>query len=147
MKEKTLFVAPIKPLLTYEVAKSIHSDEIHLHELIKLHEKHGGNPEIDGVVSVDVTDNSGKYPRYKLLFPDGFIDYVRIDHFDKYYKLTTKNDLKQGLEIFEPEEKSINFNITVNIKEGIDIEETIKEVSETIKYGLNKGVTRSFGNI
>lgn len=62
----------------YEIA-------IYQWELQDLHLEHGGSPEIVGVVTIDATQVARQFPRYKLLFPDGFVDYARLDNFDKWY--------------------------------------------------------------
>ncbi|WP_211747929.1 hypothetical protein [Paenibacillus sp. Marseille-Q4541] len=53
--------------------------------LIDRHAQWGGYPTIVGVVSIDATKNTINIPHYKLLFPNGNVDYARVDNFNRFY--------------------------------------------------------------
>lgn len=78
MGEYQVYVKPKEPVTTnYE-----HNE---LLWTIKSNFKsNGGIPTIVGVVYVR------KEIRYKVEFPNGMIDYFRLDNFDKFYELTTE---------------------------------------------------------
>ncbi|PYE51485.1 hypothetical protein HUB98_05680 [Paenibacillus barcinonensis] len=88
MNEGIVRVVPKEPLLGKDIAEK-HGYEVNnaLWSLKESHHTHGGSPVIVGVVTVNGSMKSRSIPRYKLMFPDGFIDYARIDNFDTFYTL------------------------------------------------------------
>ena len=54
--------------------------------LVDHHADQGGSPEIVGVVSINATKNTINIPHYRLRFPNGTIDYARVDNFNVYYE-------------------------------------------------------------
>ncbi|GAV11474.1 hypothetical protein [Paenibacillus sp. NAIST15-1] len=92
MAEGVVRAVPKEPLIGEEIA-SKHGYEINnaLWQLKAFHTEHGGSPVITGVVTLDATIRSRTVPRYKLLFPDGFIDYAKVDNFDTFYILVPES--------------------------------------------------------
>ena len=88
MNEGIVKVLPKEPLIGKVIAEK-HGYEVNeaLWRLKQLHQEHGGSPVISGVVTIDATIKSNTIPRYKLLFPDGFVDYAKIDNFHTFYTL------------------------------------------------------------
>ncbi|WP_124115335.1 hypothetical protein [Paenibacillus xylanexedens] len=88
MNEGIVRAVPREPLMGAKIAEK-YGYEVNnaLWSLKELHSKHGGSPVITGVVTIDVSTRSKTVPRYKLLFPDGFVDYAKIDNFDTFYTL------------------------------------------------------------
>lgn len=93
MVEGKVFVKVKEPLLGIDICKT-HGYETNnaLWEAKTLHKKHGGNPVIVGVVTLTGGSRISKtVPRFKLLFPDEHIDYVRLDTFDRFFTLVPDN--------------------------------------------------------
>jgi|GEM_PF-4331192 len=88
MNEGIVRVVPREPLMGSDIAEK-YGYEVNnaLWTLKAFHSKHGGSPLISGVVTIDTSTRSQTVPRYKLLFPDGFVDYAKIDNFDTFYTL------------------------------------------------------------
>ncbi|WP_431785955.1 hypothetical protein [Paenibacillus lactis] len=62
------------------------TDENKKHKLQERFYSRGGNPEVVGVVTYQLGSRKTKItPSYKLLFPDGTIDYISLQNFDKFY--------------------------------------------------------------
>lgn len=91
MTEGRVFAVAKKPLLSRESAyENGYKANIAHWKMYDLHTLHGGSPVIVGVVTIDMTQSSRQFPRYKLLFPDGFVDYARLDNFDQWYDMITE---------------------------------------------------------
>ncbi|WP_145413444.1 hypothetical protein [Paenibacillus xylanexedens] len=88
MNEGIVRVVPREPLMGADIAEK-YGYEVNnaLCAMKAFHSKHGRSPIISGVVTIDISTRSQTIPRYKLLFPDGFVDYAKIDNFDTFYNL------------------------------------------------------------
>ncbi|OZB98139.1 hypothetical protein [Paenibacillus sp. XY044] len=91
MTEGKVLAVAKKPLLSRKVAhENDYETAVSQWELQDLFLLHGGSPTIDGVVTIDTTQVARQFPRYKLLYPDGFVDYARIDSFSKWYDMVIR---------------------------------------------------------
>ena len=84
MKERKFRAKAQIPILSREASVGYETNETKW-LLVDYQDLHGGAPLIEGLVSINVTKNSAKIPRYKIVFPDGHVDYVRIDIFNQWF--------------------------------------------------------------
>lgn len=85
MREGKIKAVARQPYLSREESKNYEANDT-LWRLNDFHQEHGGSPIITGIVTLlDATVAAKRTPRYKLEFPDGFVDYARVDNFDDFY--------------------------------------------------------------
>ncbi|OPH61887.1 hypothetical protein BC351_01195 [Paenibacillus ferrarius] len=83
MNEYPIYVAPKKPLLGKDAAADYEYSEM-LWIINSNFKSNGGIPTVLGLVELK------NAIRYKVEFPNGLVDYFRLDSFDKFYELTTE---------------------------------------------------------
>lgn len=49
-------------------------------------EANGGKPRVVGLVKLDYSAMMRQVLRYKAVFPNGVVDYLRLDLFDSYFE-------------------------------------------------------------
>jgi hypothetical protein len=87
MREGKIKVVAKKPMLNRDDSKEFEANNA-LWELNDFHANHGGSPIIVGLVTLlDASVAAKTIPRYKVEFPDGFVNYIRMDNFDNFYDM------------------------------------------------------------